>query len=93
MVNIREALQQVADNPEPATDDALEVKVYELVARTLFDIANFPDPKVRGSVRRSTRAQRIIMDRLVGVRKTGTHPVARASAGIEFVDLTQGVLE
>ena len=92
-MSIRDALQQVVDQPEPATDEVIEVKVHELVSRTLFDIANFPDSKVRGSVRRATRAQRIIMDRLVGVRKTGTHPVARSSSGIEFVDLTQGALE
>ena len=93
MVSIREALQQVADSPLPATDDTLEVKVHELVARTLFDIANNPDSKVRGSLGRASRAQRIILNRHDGLRRPGTHPAAREAEGLDFVDLTAGVLE
>lgn len=93
MVSIREALQKVADHPEYTTDALIDVPVHELVARTLFDIANSPDTKVRGSLSRATRAQKIIMDRLVGLRKAGTNPVAQAEAGLQFVDLTRGVLE
>ena len=92
-VSIREAIQYVADHPEPATDVVIDLKVHELVARTLFDIANNPDTRVRGSMVRATRAQKIIMNRLVGLRKPGTHPAARESAGIDFVDLTGGALE
>ena len=93
MVSIREALQKVADNPEYTPDVLIDAPVHELVARTLFDIANSPDTKVRGSLSRATRAQKMIMDRLVGLRKAGTNPVAQGEAGIEFVDLTRGVLE
>lgn len=93
MVGIREALQRVADNPEPATDIVIDVHIHELVARTLFDIANNPDAKVRGSLQKATRAQKILMNRLVGLRRPGTHPAARESEGIEFLDLTKGVIE
>ena len=92
-MSIREALQHVADHPVPATDVVLDVKVSELVARTLFDIANNPDSRVRGSVGRATKAQKIILNRLDGLRRPGTHPAAREAEGIEFVDLTTGVLE
>lgn len=91
-VSIRQALQYVADHPEPSTDITLDIKTHELVARALFDIANNPDAKVRGSMARATKAQKLIFDRLVGTRKPGTHPAARETAGLDFVDLTQGVL-
>lgn len=93
MVSIHAALQQVADNPDFTTDDLLEVKVHELVARTLFEIANSPNPKVRGSMRQATRAQKMIMDRLVGIRRPGSHPAAQDGISLEFIDLTQGALE
>ena len=92
-VSIRDAIRLVADNPEPATDIVLDVKVHELVARTLFDIANNPDSKVRGSLGRASRAQRIILNRHDGLRRPGTHPAAREAEGLDFVDLTAGVLE
>ena len=92
-VGIREALQKVADNPVPSTDIVIDVAVHELVARTLFDIANNPDSKVRGSLGRASRAQRIILNRHDGLRRPGTHPAAREAEGLDFVDLTAGVLE
>ena len=91
-VSIRQALQHVADHPEPATDVTLDLKVHELVARSLFDIANNPDAKVRGSMTRATRAQRLILNRLDGLRRPGSHPAARKSEELHFVDLTAGVL-
>ena len=48
-VTIRQALQHVADFPQPLDDEVLQMPVYELVARSLFDIANRPDASVRGS--------------------------------------------
>lgn len=89
---IQQALQRVADNPEPDTDEMLQLPVHELVARTLFDIANKPDAKVRGSMARSNRARRMIMDRLVGRRRAGSHPATRNVEVLEFVDLTGGEL-
>ena len=93
VITIQQALQNVADHQQPETDVALDQPVHELVARALFSIANNPDAKVRGSMARATRAQKLIMNRLVGTRRPGTHPVARKGTEVEFVDLTQGVLE
>lgn len=90
---IAEALQYVADHPDPGDVAPIDTPVHELVARTLFEIANTPDSRVRGSLTRATAAQKIILDRLVGTRRPGSHPAARRDDGITFVDLTAGVLE
>lgn len=92
-MTIPAALQYVADHPVPATDAVIDMPVWEIAARTLFDIANNPDAKVRGSMVRATKAQKIILDRMVGVRKAGTAPVSTTAVEIDFVDLTQGVIE
>ena len=92
-VSIRDAIRQVAENPEPATDIVLDVPVSELVARTLYDIANDPNTRVRGALSRSRRAQKIIANRTAGLRKAGTRPATQKVVEVEFVDLTQGVLE
>lgn len=89
---IRQALQFVADHPTPATDAVVEMPVWELVSRALYDIANSPDAKVRGSMARATRAQKMLFDRLTGTRRAGTNPVSLKTEEIEFIDLTQGVL-
>lgn len=91
-VTIAQALQRVADHPEPATDNWLELPVHELVCRRLFDIANNPDVQVAGSMTASLKAQKIILNRLVGTRRPGTHPVSSEKASVEFMDLTAGVL-
>lgn len=88
---IHQALKRVADNPEPTTDVLLDIPTHELVARTLFEIANTPDAKVRGSMARATKAQKIILNRLVGTRRPGSHPVARKNDQLEFADLTLGL--
>lgn len=90
---IAQALKYVADHPEQETDVTLDMYTWELVARVLFDIANTPNAKVRGSMARATKAQRIIFNRLVGTRRAGTHPAARSTEELEFADLTMGVLE
>jgi hypothetical protein len=87
-VTVRQALQQVADYPNRVDDELIQAPVYELVARTLFDIANRPDASVRGSMARANKARRMILDRMVGKRRAGTHPATRTEADIEFVDLT-----
>ena len=89
MVSIREALQKVADNPEYTTDALIDAPVHELVARTLFDIANKPDSKVRGSMARATKAQRMIFNRIGGTRRPGTKPASKQSTQVTFVDLTK----
>lgn len=86
-VTVRQALQQVADYPTPLNDEVIQYPVHELVARTLFDIANRPDANVRGSMTRANKARRMILDRLVGRRRPGSHPATRTTVEIEFVDL------
>ena len=90
---LQEALQYVADHPEPSTDVALEMPVHELICRQLFELAMSPDAKVRGSLGRATRAQKLIMDRLIGRRRPGTHPAQAQGDDLEFDDLTQGMLD
>ncbi len=89
-VSIQQALERVAKNPELATDVLLDVPAHELICRALFEIANSPDAKVRGSMARATRAQKMILNRMVGTRRSGTHPATRRDMQIEFVDLTGG---
>ena len=93
-VTIQQALTKVSEKWESARDmDMIGTPVYELIGFTLFDIANSGDVRVRGSIRRSTRAQKIIMNRMVGLRRPGSRPVTRENDGLEFVDLTIGVIE
>lgn len=87
---IRQALQQVADYPVPLDDDVLQMPVHECIARSLFDIANRPDATVRGSMARANKARKMILDRLVGKRRAGSHPATREGISVEFVDLTAG---
>lgn len=86
-VTIRQALQNVADFPAPQTDEVVNMHVHELVARTLFEIANRPDASVRGSMARANKARKMILDRLVGKRRAGSHPATRSEIPIDFVDL------
>lgn len=87
-VSIRQALQAVADNPVMETDEVIQVHVHELVCRALFEIANRPDASVRGSMARANKARKMILDRLVGKRRAGSHPATRSDIPIEFEDLT-----
>lgn len=93
-VTIQQALTKVSEKWEAARDmDIIGTPVYELIGFTLFDIANSGDARIRGSIRRSTRAQKIIMNRMVGLRRPGSRPITRENDGLEFVDLTVGVIE
>ncbi len=89
-VSVRAALQYVQDFPNPVDDNMLNMPVHEMVARTLFDIANNPDASVRGSQARANKAREIILDRLTGKRRAGTAPVSGTQAAIKFLDLTGG---
>lgn len=84
---VREALVYVADNPE-MTRDPIDTPVWELIARILYDHANSPDARVRGSLGRATRAQKMISDRLVGTRRAGTHPAQARQQTVMLKDLT-----
>lgn len=92
-MTIRQALRHVADYPEPITDEWLQVPVYELVARTLFDIANRPDVNVRGSMGKANKARKLILERMDGTRRSGSHPATRNGTAVEFIDMTGGELE
>jgi hypothetical protein len=87
-VTIQQALQNVADHPVLQTDELVNVHVHELVTRALYEIANRPDATVRGSMARANKARRMILDRLVGKRRAGSHPATRVDVPIEFEDLT-----
>lgn len=84
---IEEALQYVAANPARSTDAPIDAPVYELVGRALFQIANSPDAGVRGSLVRANRAQKLILDRMVGRRRPGTHPARAQNDKLTFIDL------
>lgn len=89
-VTIRDAMQRVADNPVMLTDEVIQIPVHELVCRALFEIANKPDASTRGSMARANKARKMILDRLVGKRRPGSHPATRNRVDIDFVDLTGG---
>lgn len=91
-ISVKQALQYVADHPEPSSDAPIEMPVWELASRALFEIANTPDARVRGSMSRASYAQRMILNRLVGTRPAGTHPATQQTEEVEFVDLTVGVI-
>jgi len=90
IVTIRQALQHVADNPTLKTDELLDVKAHELVARTLYEIANGAQMSERGSLTRANIARNMIFNRLVGRRRTGSHPATGKVSEVEFADLTRG---
>lgn len=88
-VSIKQALQHVADNPVLKTDVLLEVRAHELVARTLFEIANGARAGDVRSQQRANAARELIFTRLVGKRRAGSHPATRSEVAIQIVDLTQ----
>jgi hypothetical protein len=90
---IKQALQYVADHPQLETDDLINLKVSELVSRTLFEIANGAKIKERGSMNRANVARQMIFARLVGRRRAGSHPATHKKVTLEFVDLTGGELK
>ena len=85
---VREALQYVADYPQPLDDEILMMHTGELIARTLFDIANKPDANVKGSLPRANKARKMIMDRLAGRRRAGAASHQSAGGRLEVPDLT-----
>ena len=93
IVTIRQALQQVADNPVPKTDMLLDLPAYELVCRSLFEIANGVHISERGSLTRANVARNMIFNRLVGRRRAGSHPATQVKVELEFVNLTGEALE
>jgi hypothetical protein len=93
IVTIQQALQQVADHPAMSDDNLIEHKVHELVCRSLFEIANEPQIKVRGSLTRANTARNMIFTRLVGRRRAGSHPATKVKVEVDFVNLTGKAVE
>lgn len=91
IISIQKALKGAADNPADSDDNRLDMPIHEHIAHKLWDIANYPNHTKRGSMRRATRAQKIIMDYMVGLRKPGSLPLSKKGGEIEFVDLTAGI--
>lgn len=84
VVTIRQALQHVADNPVLKTDALIDVPAHELVARTLFEIANGAQVSERGSLTRANAARSLIFTRLVGRRRAGSHPATNQKVELKF---------
>ena len=93
IVTIKQALQHVADNPVPKTDDLLNLPSHELISRTLFEIANGVQASERGSLSRANTARNMILTRLVGKRRAGSHPATEVKVELEFIDLTGEAIE
>lgn len=89
---IREALVYVSNHPEPS-GDPIDMPVWEHICRALYEVANNPNPRQRGSMVKATRAQGMILDRAVGRRRAGTKVAQRKSHQITFRDLTDGAIE
>lgn len=89
---IRESLQFVVNHPEPTTFP-LDMPVWEHISRALFEVANNPNPKVRGAMSKATRAQQMILDRMVGRRRAGSRPITGQQTSVTFIDLTAGLIE
>jgi hypothetical protein len=89
-VTIKDALQYVADHPVLTTDELIQLPCHELIARNLYEIANHPEAHVRGSMARANKARKMILDRLVGKRRAGSHPATRNPVSLDFIDLTGG---
>lgn len=88
-MTIPQALQHVADNPELQTEELIALPVYELVARTLFEMANNVNTEDRRSMQRANLARKMIFDRLVGKRRPGSHPATKKQRPeVQFADLT-----
>jgi hypothetical protein len=90
-VTVRRALLYVDDNPDWPDTPRLDMPIWELIARNLFDIANNPD-RSKGAMNQAIRAQRIILNRTTGVRRTGTAPATKNAVGVKLVDLTKGIV-
>lgn len=87
-MTVREALQHVADYPQPVDDEVITMHTGELICRTLYDLANTPDANVKGSLGRANRARRMIFNRLAGRRRAGTAPAVKKQQRLEMHDLT-----
>lgn len=93
IVTIRKAMQAVVDAPVMQSDEMLQVPAHELVCRTLFEISNTVDFSKRVSQTRANQARHMIFTRLVGRRRTGSHPATLTTDHVDLLDLTGEELE
>lgn len=91
--SVKEALEYVARHSEWSGGSPVQSPVWENVARTLFEHANNPNVQVVGAVGRSIRAQKIIMNRMTGTRRAGTHPAQLDKQTVQMRDLTGGAIK
>ena len=87
-VTIRQAMQQVANNPEIDKENLLDVHVHELICRTLFEIANGAQIQQRNSLAKANVARNMIFNRMVGRRRSGSHPATKTQVELTFKPLT-----
>lgn len=93
-ISVRKALDIVSKEPaNNLYDVTLDTPVYLIISRILFDMANDPNPSVKGAMGRANQAQRMISLRTAGVRPAGTVPLTGEVETIEFLDLTRGAIE
>jgi len=85
-VTIKQALERAARMKIDENTDMLALPVCDLVALTLYETANNPGRDDRGASR-ANFARRMIFDRMVGTRRTGSHPAVRAANALEIKDL------
>lgn len=90
--SVNEALSTYSRNPEAYTVP-IETPMWFLISQVLFETATSPNPKIKMSLNRASRAQKIIADRLSGTRRPGSHPAVVKNTRIGFIDLTAGALE
>lgn len=84
---VKEALEYVSRHPEPG-GDPINMPVWELVARQLFEKAHQAGG-TKTEMKTTAAAQKLIFDRIVGRRKTGTHPAVREEKKIRLIDFTK----
>lgn len=85
---VKEALEFVSKHQTP-TRPPIEMPVWELVSRQLFEAAHVLGGNGT-AMKRATAAQKIIFDRLAGKRKAGTHPAqAKGKRELKVMDLTK----
>lgn len=84
---VQEALQYVSRHPV-STTPPIDMPVWELVARQLFEKA-YTVGGTKQAQKDANMAQKIIFDRLVGKRRTGTHPAVRSQEKVEIADWTK----
>lgn len=88
---VREAFNYVSKNPAPARPP-IEMPIWELVARHVFDTA-YALGGNRSEQKATVTAQKILLDRLVGKRRTGTHPAVAQERKVTLMDFTKREVE